>query len=112
MCATFARTASDHAAVSQTHNPSTFEPQSYNYTVPLKPGEAGAARGVSDAALWHRGEWRRGQSGFATLNGGVVIRIAAVIRAADGAIDLGLDDHNAHVRPDGLPLPWRPACAC
>lgn len=82
------------------HNPNTIQPQSYNYTVPLKPEKQAqpaafrmqpfgiAVNGVvfdPFAAEWWRGDPNSGWQ----------------YEPQSGAIDLGLDDHNAHVQPNG-----------
>jgi hypothetical protein len=82
------------------HNPNTIQPQSYNYTVPVKPEKQAqpaafrmqpfgiAVNGVvfdPFAAEWWRGDPNSGWQ----------------YEPQSGAIDLGLDEHNAHVQPNG-----------
>lgn len=82
------------------HNPNVISAQSYNYTVPLKPQKN------EQPTLY------RMQPFGVALNGVVFDPFAAEWWRGDpssgwqyepqgGAIDLGLDEHNAHVQPNG-----------
>lgn len=92
----------DHAAgrFPNAHNPNSIRPQDYHYTVPLKPKPQEkptpfrmqpfgvAVNGVvfdPFAAEWWRGDPSSGWQ----------------YEPHSGAIDLGLDEHNAHVQPNG-----------
>lgn len=81
-------------------NPNTIRPQDYHYTVPLKPQQ------MEKPAPFHM------QPFGVSLNGVVFDPFAAEWWRGDpdsgwqyepqgGAIDLGLDEHNAHVQPNG-----------
>jgi hypothetical protein len=82
------------------HNPNTIRAQDYNFTVPLKPEK------LAEAAPF------RMQPFGVAVNGVVFDPFAAEWWRGDpssgwqyepqsGAIDLGLDDSNAHVQPNG-----------
>lgn len=90
----------DHApgAFPRRGNPNTVSPQNHTFRVPLKPAVA--------AAPSHRGGWFFGvalngvpfEPGTAeTWNGNPSWRY----EAATGFLNLGLDEHNAHVQPTG-----------
>ena len=92
----------DHATgrFPNAHNPNTIQPQAYHYTVPVTPLKQPqpkafrmqpfgvAVNGVvmdPFAAEWWRGDSNSGWQ----------------YEPQGGAIDLGLDEHHAHVQPNG-----------